>query len=80
MQRDLHDLSLDELTHDMPRSPWESRQLPPEQIVLSLQVLMQMSEAQPLLAVCVAMTQRAYELYRAEDQDEPELRSDDPFS
>ena len=46
--------------------------------MLSLQVLLQMAEAQPLLDVCVAMTQRDYKLCRAEDQDEPVLRSDDP--
>ncbi|MGO9077666.1 MAG: hypothetical protein ACLQDY_01290 [Streptosporangiaceae bacterium] len=37
-----------------------------------------MPEAQALLSVCVAIIQRAYALYRSEDEDDPVLRSDDP--
>jgi hypothetical protein len=77
VQREL-DVSLDDLIHEMPKSPWESRQFPPDKIVLSLQVLQHVAGAQPLLDVCVAMTRRAYALYRADDDDQPVLHSDDP--
>jgi hypothetical protein len=78
VQRDLNHLSLDELFRDMPKSHWESRQFPPDRIVLSLQVLKELPEAQALLGVFVAIVQRAYALYRSEDEDDPVLSSDDP--
>src|SRR5258708_14418845 len=77
IQRDLDHLSLDQLIQDMPRAPWESRQFPPDKIVLSLQVLQEMAEARPLLDVCVAMTRRAFAIYRSEDPGEPVRRRDD---
>jgi hypothetical protein len=76
VQRGL-DLSLDELLQNMPRSHWESRYSPPERVVLPFQVLKELPDARELLAVCVAIVVRAYELYRSEE-DEPTLRSDDP--
>jgi hypothetical protein len=79
VQRELDQLNLDELLHDMPKSQWESRQLPPDRIVLSLQVLQELTEAQALLGVCVVIIQRAYALYRSEEEDDPVLRSDDPL-
>ena len=77
VRRNLDQVNLDELFRDMPKSPWESRQFPPDRIVLTLQVLQEMEEAQRLLGVCVAIASRAFELYRSSDEDEPELRSDD---
>jgi hypothetical protein len=71
VQRDLDHLSLDELFRDMPKSHWESRQFPPDRIVLSLQVLKELPEAQALLGVCVAIVQRAYALYRSGGQTTP---------
>lgn len=78
VQRKLDYLNFDQLVHDMPMSPWETRQLAPERIVLSLQVLVEMAEARALLGVCVAIAARAYELYRSEQDAEPWLLSDDP--
>jgi hypothetical protein len=78
VQRDLDHLRLDQLIQGMPTSSWESRQFPPDRIVLSLQVLQEMPEAHGLLDVCLAAIQRGYALYRSEDQDDPALRSDDP--
>src|SRR5256885_2149674 len=45
VQRGLDQLSLDELLHDMPSSSWHSRQVPPDRVVLSLQVLQGMPQA-----------------------------------
>ncbi len=42
VRRDLAHLRLDQLIQDMPKSPWESRQFPPDRIVLTLQVLEEM--------------------------------------
>lgn len=78
VQRDLDHLRLDRLIQEMPRSPRESRQFPPDRIVPSLQVFLEMDEAQALLAVCVVIIQRAYALYRS-GVDEPTLNSDDPL-
>jgi hypothetical protein len=63
----------------MPRSGWLSRQVPPDRVVLSPQVLREMPEAANLLDVCVAIIQRGYALYISEDDDDPVLRSDDPL-
>jgi len=77
VQLALDNISLDELFRDMPKSAWESRQFPPDRIVLSFQVLHEMPEAQPLLAICIAIIQRAYALYRSDQADELVIRSDD---
>ena len=77
VQRGLDELSLDELVLEMPRSHWESRQFPPDRIVLSLQVLQELDKTQPLLDACVAIIQRAYALYRSPERD-PVIRSNDP--
>jgi hypothetical protein len=77
VQRGLDELSLDELVLEMPRSHWESRQFPPDQVVLSLQVLQELDKTQPLLDACVAIIQRAYALYRSPERD-PVIRSNDP--
>jgi hypothetical protein len=77
-QRGLSDISLDEMLREMPRSHWERNLVVPDQIVLSLQVLQEMSKAQDLMAACIAIVKRAYELYISETEEDPELRSDDP--
>lgn len=79
VQRRLDQLSLDQLLRDMPSSNWHSRQVPPDRVVLSLQVLQGMPQAAHLLDVCVAIIQRAYALYVSEEEDDPVLRSDDPL-
>ena len=79
IQRGLDQLSLDELLREMPRSSWHARQVPPDRVVLSLQVLRELPEAADLLDVCVAVIQRAYALYISEDDDDPVLHSDDPL-
>lgn len=78
-QDGLDPMSLDELLRDMPRSSWPARQIPPDRVTLSLQVLQELPEAAELLDVCVAVIQRAYTLYISVDDDEPVLRSDDPL-
>ena len=77
VQRGLDELSLDELLLEMPRSHWESRQFPPDRIVLSLQVLQELDKTQPLLDACVAIIQKAYALYRSPEHD-PVIRGNDP--
>jgi hypothetical protein len=79
VQRGLDQLSLDEVLSSMPTSSWPARQLPPDRVVLSLQVLQDLQAALPLLKLCVAITQRAYVLYCSEDEDDPVLRSEDPL-
>jgi hypothetical protein len=60
VQHGLDQLSLNELLRDMPRSSRAARQIPPDRVVLSLQVLRELPEAADLLDVCVAVIQRAY--------------------
>jgi hypothetical protein len=79
VQRGLDQLSLDELLRDMPSSGWHSKQVPPDRVVLSLQVLQEMPRAAHLLNVCAAVIQQAYALYVSEEEDDPVLRSDDPL-
>jgi len=78
VQRKLDYLNFDQLIHDMPISPWETRRGAPERIVLSLQVLLEMVEAQRLLGVCVKIVNLAYELYLSDQDAEPLLISEDP--
>jgi hypothetical protein len=78
-QDGLDPLSLDELLRDMPRSSWPARQIPPDRVMLSLQVLRELPQSAELLDVCVAVIQRAYALYISADDDEPVLHSDDPL-
>ncbi len=66
VQRGLDKLNLDELLRDMPRSSWPTRQIPPDRVVLSFQVLQELPGAADLLNVCVAVIQRAYALYCSE--------------
>ena len=77
VQRGLDKLNLDELLRDMPRSSWPARQIPPDRVVLSFQVLQELPGAADLLNVCVAVIQRAYALYCSE-ADDPVLDSHDP--
>jgi hypothetical protein len=76
VQRGLDELSLDELLLEMPGSHWESRQFPPDRIVLSLQVLQELDKTQPLLDACVGIIQKAYALYRSHEHD-PVISSND---
>ncbi len=76
VQRGLDKLNLDELLRDMPRSSWPTRQIPPDRVVLSFQVLQELPGAADLLNVCVAVIQRAYALYCSE-ADDPVLDSHD---
>jgi hypothetical protein len=78
VQQQLDGISLDELLREMPRSSWLARQIPPDRVALSLQVLQELADAADLLSVCVTIIQRAYGLYCSEEQ-EPVLRSDDPL-
>ena len=78
VQRQLGDLSLDEMLREMPRSPWEQQMIVPDRIVLSLQALQELAEAEALLGTCMEIVRRAYELYSSETDENPELRSDDP--
>jgi hypothetical protein len=77
IQRGLDELNLDELLREMPRSGWSRSPVIPDQVVLSLQVLHELPQAQRLLEVCMALAARAYELYSSEAE-EPVLRGDDP--
>lgn len=78
-QRGLHDINLDELLREMPKSQWERIPLIPDRIVLSLQVLQELPDAKSLLDVCIALVIRAYELYSSETDGDPELQSSDPI-
>jgi hypothetical protein len=76
-QRELHDVNLDELLREMPRSSWERIPLVPDRVVLSLQVLQELPRARALLDACMALVTRAYELYSSDAEAEPTLRGDD---
>ena len=78
-QRGLSDLGVEEMLHAMPRSPWEPIvDWPPDRVIFSLQVLRELPKAKALLNVCVAMVQRAYEMYSSNTDDDLRLRSDEP--
>ena len=78
VQLSIDELSVDEMLRSMPMPRWQSRQFQPERVMLSLDVLAALPEAREVLNACVAITRRAYELYCSEDDEHPELRSDDP--
>jgi predicted nucleotide-binding protein len=78
-QRELDDLSPEEMLAVMPRSFWERNMAVPDRVILSLQALQELPKAEALLGVCMAMVRRAYRLYSSDTDDELKLRSDDPF-
>jgi hypothetical protein len=78
-QRGLDDLDPEEMLAVMPRSFWERNMAVPDRMILSLQALQELPKAEALLGLCMAMVQRAYQLYSSDTDDELKLRSDDPI-
>jgi hypothetical protein len=76
-QKKLHDPSLEQMLDAMPRSFWERNMATPDQFILTLQALQELPKAQALLGVCMAIVQRAYQLYSSDTDDELKLQSDD---
>ena len=77
-QRDLNDLNPEEMLRYMPRPSWERNTAAPDRIILSLQALQGLPEAEALLGVCLAMVQKAYELYISDTDGVDQLCSGDP--
>ena len=77
-QRGLGDLSLEEMLRTMPKPFWEQKAALPNQVILSLQALQELPEAEALVDVLIAIVQRAYELYSSDTDDALKLQSDDP--